>query len=343
MHRMGSLPHITTNSFRYDVARCLIGGLALVFLTAVCYRLRLNVATASLLYVIVIVLLSWAGSLISSIIVSVTSALCLAYLAPPAHSVRVDDLMDVVAVIAFLTTSLVIATLVSQLKKATQETLSSVNRRLVAAEEKERARIARDLHDDIGQRLALLVNNLEQLQQDSSGCPPEVRDCVAELHTETFKIATDIQVLSHELHSPSLEYLGLERAMKSFCGEFGRQQKCEIDFRGHLPSPPAPDISVSLLRVLQEALHNTAKHSGAGHVEVRLSETQGAIHLTVRDLGRGFNPEAAMKGGGLGLISMRERMKLVNGTFSIDSQAEHGATIHASVPHPPRSVLASDS
>ena len=334
---MGIVPHIPTNSLRRDVAKCLIGGVALVFLTAAFHRLRVNVATASLLFVMVVVLLSSVGSLISSIIVSTTAALCLSYLAPPAYSFRVDDPLDVVAIIAFLTTSLVTTSLVSKLQKAKEEALSSVNRKLVDSEEKQRARIARDIHDDIGQRLAMLAVRLDELKQNSSGCPTEVRECVAELHTATFKVATDLQVLSHELHPPSLEYLGLEKAMSSFCREFGQQQKFEIDFRSHFVSPPPSGLSVSLFRVLQEALHNAAKHSSAQRVEVRLWEAQGGVHLAVRDFGLGFDPEAATAGRGLGLISMRERMKLVNGTFSIDSQPQQGVTIHASVPLPPRS------
>ena len=125
--------------------------------------------------------------------------------------------------------------------------------------------------------------------------------------------------------------------MKGFCGEFEKRQKLEIEFRSHdLPSPLPPDLSLSLFRVLQQALINSAAHSGARNSEVELFGTTDAIHLTVRDSGIGFDPEAAMKGTGLGLVSMRERMKLVNGTFSIDSNARHGTTIHASVPLPPR-------
>ena len=334
---MSILQHIKTDGFRYDAARCLIGGLAVVFLTAACYRLRVNLATASLLYVIVVVLLSSTGSLISSIFVSIFAALCLAYLAPPPDTLGVDDPLDVVAIIAFLTTSLVIARLVSKLQKAKEEVLSSVNRRLVDAEDKERTRIARDLHDDICQRLALVVNDVDELKRNSSSCPLEVSDGLAELHTDTLEIATDVQALAHELHSSHLEVMGLETAMQGFCREFGQRQQCEIDFRSHFQNPPSTDISGSLVRVLQEALHNAAKHSGTRRVDVRLWETQGEIHLTVRDLGLGFDPEAAMRGRGLGLTSMRERMKLVNGTFSIDSRAQHGTTIHASVPLPPHS------
>ena len=121
--------------------------------------------------------------------------------------------------------------------------------------------------------------------------------------------------------------------MRSFCREFGHQQKVEIDYRSHdLPSPLPLDVSLSLFRVLQEALHNSAKHSGARQFEVELFEASNAIHLIVRDSGLGFNPEVATKGRGLGLISMQERIKLVKGEFSIDSQLNRGTTIHARVP-----------
>jgi signal transduction histidine kinase len=253
----------------------------------------------------------------------------------PAYSFGIDDPLDVVAISVFLITSIVIARLVSQLQMAKEEALSSVNRRLVDSEEKERARIARELHDDIDQRLALLVNKLQPLRQNSSGWPAEVCDSIAELYAETVEIATDIQALSHELHSSKLELLGLDRAMKSFCNEFGQRQKCEIDFRSYGLSSSLPlNMSVSFFRVLQQSLRNVATHSGAPTFKVELFGKTDAIHLMVRDSGLGFDPTAAMEGTGLGLVSMRERMKLVNRTFSIASQAQAG---HASVPRPPRS------
>jgi signal transduction histidine kinase len=106
----------------------------------------------------------------------------------------------------------------------------------------------------------------------------------------------------------------------------------EVYFRSQdLPSPPPLNVSVSLFRVLQEALHNSAKHSGVRQIEVELFEASNAVHLIVRDFGLGFNPEEALRGTGLGLISMQERMKLVQGEFSIDSQLKRGTTIHAKV------------
>jgi len=204
---------------------------------------------------------------------------------------------------------------------------------LIDSEEQERARIARDLHDDIGQRMALLEVKLEELREDVANPTVEALSTVDELRKEAGEISSDIQALAHALHSPKLERLGLVTTMRSFCDEFGQQQKVEIDFRSHdLPTPLPLDVSLSLFRILQESLHNSAKHSGARQCEVELFEASDAIHLIVRDSGLGFKPEAAIKGRGLGLISMQERIKLVKGEFTIDSQLNRGTTIHVRVP-----------
>jgi PAS domain S-box-containing protein len=214
-------------------------------------------------------------------------------------------------------------------RKLAQSALASVRRRLTEAQDQERIRISRELHDDIGQRIALLGIGLQQLQEG----PLESRGRIAELQKQTAEIAADIQSLSHELHLSQLQYLGIAAAMRGFCQEFGKQQKVEIDFRTNdLPSALGPDISLCLFRVLQEALHNSAKHSGVRHFEVQLWGTSSEIHLTVTDSGVGFDIEAAKASRGLGLISMQERLKLLNGTFSIESHPQRGTTIHARVP-----------
>jgi PAS domain S-box-containing protein len=218
-------------------------------------------------------------------------------------------------------------------RKQAEDALASVGRRLIEAQEQERSRIARELHDDISQRLALVTGELEVLHKDPANLS-QVLGRIRELWKRASEITTDIQSLSHELHSSKLEYLGLAPAIRGFCKEFCEQQNVEIDFQTHdLPSPLPPDASLCVFRVLQEALHNAAKHSGARHFEVRLWGTPGEFHLTVRDSGTGFNREAAKESRGLGLISMEERLKLVNGSLSIDSQPERrGTTIHARVP-----------
>jgi signal transduction histidine kinase len=217
-------------------------------------------------------------------------------------------------------------------RKLAEAALANVSGRLIEAQEQERTRIGRELHDDIGQRLALLAIQLQQLQEDSLVLP-KVRSRMGELKKETSEIANDIQSLSHELHSAKLQYLGLAAAMRGFCREFAEQQKVEVDFTSHdLPSPLSPDTSLCLFRVLQEALHNSAKHSGVRHFEVQLWGTSEEIHLSVKDSGAGFDREAAKESRGLGLISMEERLKLVKGTLSINSQPKGGTTIHARVP-----------
>ena len=218
-------------------------------------------------------------------------------------------------------------------RKLAEEALSSISSRLIEAQEQERTRIARDLHDDINQRLALLAIELERLKIDIPDSNVEVLRRMDELRKHTSEIATDIQALSHELHSPRLEYLGIVAAMRGFCQEFGEKQKLEIDFRSHdLPSPVPPGTSLCLFRIVQEALHNAAKHSGAARFAVRFWGTPGEIHLTISDPGVGFDLDAALKGRGLGLISMQERVRLVNGTISIASKPMNGTEINVRVP-----------
>jgi PAS domain S-box-containing protein len=213
-------------------------------------------------------------------------------------------------------------------RKLSELALAGVSRRLIEAQERERIRISRELHDDIGQRLAMLSSGLQQLQEN----PFEARGRIAELQKQTAQIADDIQALSHELHSSKLQFLGLAVSTKSFCQEFETQQKVEINFRSDdLPTPLPPDISLCFFRVLQEALRNAAKHSGVRHFEVRLWGTSGEIQLTVSDSGLGFDTEAAKTSRGLGLVSMAERLKMLNGTFSVESRPQHGTTIHARV------------
>ena len=330
---MGTLEYITTKRFQHVVVQCLIASLALALLTFVCLRLHLNLATASFLYVIVVVLLARTGSVVTSILASIIAAVCLAYLAPPAHSFRIDDPLDGLAIAAFLITSLLIAQLVSRLRRMAAEALSSVDRRLIDAEERERARIARELHDHTNQRLALLAVGVEELQNDIPDQAAELHARIDELHEQTLEISEGVQALSHELHSAKLDYVGLGAAARGFCKEFSEHQKMKIGFESHdLPSPMAPDVSLCLFRVLQEALHNAAKHSGAKQFDVELWGTPDKIHLIVHDSGLGFDPKAAIKGRGLGLISMQERIKLVKGEFSVNSQLNRGTTIHARVP-----------
>jgi signal transduction histidine kinase len=327
---------VETNVFRRVGENSLIGALAVGSVTLVCYRLHASLATVGFLYLSVIVLLSSIGSFFPSALISILAVGCLDYFfAPPIFSLRVIDPLNVVAITTFLVTSFVITRLVSRIRLMTDEALSSVHRKLIDAEEREYTQIARELSEDINQRVALVAFGLEQLEEQGHQAA-EIRRQTRELWQRVSEIGTDLHLISHRLRSSNLEYLGVETTAKSFCKEFAQQQKVEIDFKSHdVPSHPPLEISFTIFRVLQEALINSAKHSGKRHIEVEMFGTSDAIHLTVCDSGSGFDPVVAVQGRGLGLTSMRERLKLVNGEFSIDSQAQRGTKIHASVPLSP--------
>jgi signal transduction histidine kinase len=221
---------------------------------------------------------------------------------------------------------------VEELKKAHSE-LKEFMPRLIAAQEQEKQRIARELHDDVVQRLALLSLELEGVQEDIPDVASELRTRIGALGNQTTQIVEDVQLLSHELHSSKLEYLGIVRATKHFCKEYSERQKVEIDFQSHdVPTALPTELSLSLFRVVQEALRNATKHSGVKRFEVLLWGSTGEIHLSISDRGAGFDTETAMKSTGLGLTSMRERLRLVHGELSINSQPKGGTTIHARVP-----------
>ena len=218
-------------------------------------------------------------------------------------------------------------------RKLAEDSLADVGRKLIEAHEEERTWIARELHDDINQRMALLAIELDRWNQQLPPSAVEFHDHIHHAIQRLSDIATDIQALSHRLHSSKLEYLGLVAAAKSFCKELSEQQKVEIDFsHTAIPRSVPKEISLCLFRVLQETLQNAVKHSGVRHFKVELCGTEGEIQLTVSDLGVGFDPQDAIHRRGLGLISMRERMQLVSGEFSIKSQPGSGTTIHARVP-----------
>ena len=217
--------------------------------------------------------------------------------------------------------------------KLAEESLADMGRKLIEAHEEERTWIARELHDDVNQRMALLAVELDRWNQQLPPSAVELHDHIHHAIQRLSNIATDIQALSHRLHSSKLEYLGLVPAAKSFCRELSEQHQAEIDFRDMaMPRSVPKEISLCLFRVLQEALQNAMKYSGVRHIKVELRGTEGEIQLTVSDLGIGFDPQDAIHRRGLGLISMRERMQLVRGEISINSQPGSGTTIHARVP-----------
>lgn len=218
-------------------------------------------------------------------------------------------------------------------RKFAEEALSGFSRKLIDAQEKERTRIARELHDDINQRLALLAVELEQLAQNASTGEVELSTHIRDLSMHVAEIGTAIQTISHRLHSSKLEYLGIIGAARSFCKELSAQHRVKIDFRhSNVPATVPRDASLCLFRTLQEALHNAVKHSGVGLFHVTLTGGANVVELSVQDSGVGFDTQMALSNSGLGLVSMRERASLVGGQISITSKPGHGTLVNVRVP-----------
>jgi PAS domain S-box-containing protein len=218
-------------------------------------------------------------------------------------------------------------------QKLAEEALSSISRRLIEAQEQERTWIARELHDDISQRLALVAMDLDRkrqgLQVSTAGMRPVVNEAIKRISD----VVSDVHSLSHRLHSSKLDILGLAAAAEGFCREMSRRQNVVIKFQSRGISKTLPEaITLCLFRVLQEALQNATKHSGANQFRVSLVGSKKQIVLTVRDGGRGFRREGAPQRGGLGLTSMMERLKLVGGDLSILAEPQSGTIIRACVP-----------
>ena len=217
-------------------------------------------------------------------------------------------------------------------RKLAEEALSTVSQKLIEAHEEEGTRIARELHDDINQRLAVVSVSLDYLKQSPSTSAADF-ERIGEVRQQIADLVADIQALSHRLHSPRLEFLGLEAAAARFCEEFSKRHGITIDVHfENIPKALPPEISLSLYRVLQEALQNVVKHSVSGHAHVSLSGQIDTLTMAIHDSGAGFEPHEAMRGPGLGLTSMKERLKAVGGQLSIHSQRGVGTTIHAVAP-----------
>ena len=329
-----------TSVARYSEAALLAVGTVLLVLLVFGFQLFSPSATPALLYLPLPFLL-WAaarfglaGLSLSLLSVALISIGCIMRGRPPFPYVSMaQNVLSLQILLCVVAVPLMFLSAVMAEARRTQDSLRRISGSLIEAQEQERHRIARELHDDIVQRLALLSLELEGVQLDVPDLASELRTRIGTLQNETTRITNDVQLISHELHSSKMDHLGILEAAKNFCKEFGERQKVEIDFQSYdLPTPFPTELSLPLFRVLQEALRNAAKHSGVKRFDVCLWGSPGAIHLTISDLGAGFDKETAMKGSGLGLTSMQERLRLVRGEISINSHPKSGTTIHARVP-----------
>jgi PAS domain S-box-containing protein len=218
-------------------------------------------------------------------------------------------------------------------QKLAQQALEKVSGQLIQAQEQERSRIARELHDDICQRLALLSMELEHANRGSNDSRAQRNPKIDKIKQHCGEIAGAVQALSHKLHSSKLEYLGIVAAVRSFCREFSEQHEVSVEFsHENVPGFVPADISLSLFRVTQEALQNALKYSGVSEFWVSLRGVAGEIQLEIRDRGAGFDVEQAKGQKGLGLVSMQERVHLVHGIFAIESKVDLGTRVFIRVP-----------
>lgn len=217
-------------------------------------------------------------------------------------------------------------------RKIAEEVAHELSSKLIGAQEKERARLARELHDDLSQSLALLSIQLEVLGMESGG-PDAVKTKITDLTSQIKSLSSDVHRISHELHPSKLAQLGLEAALRGFCREIAASHRFKVAFDAiDIPRSLPNDISLCLYRVTQEALQNIQKHSGASLASVKIEMGEDDIRLTVSDNGCGFDPEGVAVKESLGLISMSERIRYLNGTLSIDSRESAGTKIKVRIP-----------
>ena len=205
--------------------------------------------------------------------------------------------------------------------------------RLLEAQEEERRRIARELHDDICQKLALLSTEVVNANRSVSGSTEATKEALEEIQQHCSHIASDVQSLSHQLHNSKLEYLGIVTAIRGLCSELRKQCDVSIEFKDeNVPMRLPENISLCLFRVAQEALHNAVKYSGTRQFQVEMRAGKNEVELIVTDAGAGFDIEEALTNRGLGLVSMQERVHLVRGRFAVESRPGSGTKIFAAVP-----------
>jgi two-component system sensor histidine kinase UhpB len=224
-----------------------------------------------------------------------------------------------------------VAVLIAE-RQTLAERQRELNMQIVTAQEQERARIARELHDDLAQRMAILHLGLEHLGT-SSTLSTDARVAVNDLVALSSEVVSAVRTLSHELHPSTLDVAGLDFAMRSLCREVERQHGLEIQYRSrHVPAKMDRDASICAFRITQEALHNVVKHSHATVAAVDLSREGERLVLCISDDGEGFDVNALKGHDGLGLVNIRERLDLIQGSLSIQSTPATGTRVRVEVP-----------
>jgi PAS domain S-box-containing protein len=217
-----------------------------------------------------------------------------------------------------------------------EQELRELGGRLIHAHEQERIRLSQELHDDVGQRIALLSAELAILRQQLAAAPPLPLQQVDRLSEQVDEIGSELHRFSYALHPMRLHQLGLAAAVRTLCDDIAATRRISI----HLTLPPAtvsvnPDVALCLYRIAQESLHNVVKHSNAANATVSLTVDDAGVVLRVVDNGIGFDPSGPRRANALGLVSMRERARLARGTLAVSSKRGEGTQVQVRVPTMP--------
>ena len=243
------------------------------------------------------------------------------------------DVLSLQILLSTAATPLIVLTAFITERRQIGNAIANLSGRLIVAQEEERRRIAREIHDDYQQRLALVVNELGILSEEVDDVSVEGKARILQLWTNVSALASDMHSLSHQLHSSTLENLGLAAGIRSFCNELEEHQGLHVDFASEeLPHDLPSDLALCLFRVAQEALRNVKRHSEVDYAKVRLERVGHKLRLVVSDAGKGFDAKSPSLG--IGIRSMEERLRLVGGQLQLYSQPSRGTRVEAWVPLP---------
>jgi signal transduction histidine kinase len=211
--------------------------------------------------------------------------------------------------------------------------LRALTAKLMQTQAEERRRVSRELHDDLSQKTAKLQFDIETLEQNLPPDPEGVKKRLLNIRDGVETLSNDIRRIAYELHPSSLDHLGVTVALRSYIREFTEREGIPVRFTSRkVPAKIPAEIASTLYRIVQEALRNVAKHAGKTSVSVALTGDPNQLSLTIQDHGIGFDVNSLQDKGGLGLISMQERARLVHGDFSLETLPGRGATITVHVP-----------
>ena len=217
--------------------------------------------------------------------------------------------------------------------RRSEDQLRRLTASLLTAQEEERKRVARELHDDLNQRMAMLANEVSTLEQTPSGSASLLRKQLRSLRERVEQLSDDLRNAAHRLHPSALEHFGVVAAIEAHCSDFTKLYGIKVALtHRNVPVSVPLEVALCLYRVTQECLNNVAKHSGAREAAVAIKKREGDIFLAITDNGTGFDPGFAAGQNGLGIVGIRERVRLVDGTVSIHSRPGHGTQIEVRVP-----------